>query len=640
MDHPSDRIALTFKLYLKLSAVLIPSFLAISAFGLYLLTNHIVDEAKGQLGIRIGNAAARVAGGLERLSEIDTIEDGRPIAAAQELMLVLMSDPAVQCAELIEPGVERPMLSVPVGLGCRHEVYDTTLTIPLYFPDDADLVVRSSLDEIDVIRRNQQDISMFILIAGLIIAMLTNWLTFRFIIGRPLKGLIAEIDHARQKAEETALQDGLTGLANRRHLDSYLEGQVEAVNAGGAPFSVLHIDLDHFKEINDTIGHAAGDAVLRHVSRALRNETRKDDFVARAGGDEFVIVTPRLSDRAELSQLASRIISAVEKPVNFRGDLCKVSASIGLDIVGTPAGFASTTAERVLMNADIALYRAKELGRAGHVFFETELRRRVEESKKLADDLIKALDRDEITCFYHPQHDPETLRIRGAEALVRWVHPERGVLPPETFLKTAERLSIVDKIDEIVLRKAVDDLARWDALGLGIEAVSVNVSSDRLKDPNLIDKLKRIDMPRGRIIFEILETAFVDDISDEVRWTLDSVRELGIEIEIDDFGTGKASILGVLALNPQRLKIAKEIVLPLPELESQRALVRAIVSLAKTLNVGLIAEGVESRAHLDILREMNFSKFQGYLLSRPMLADDIIQMVRQADGTSTEAAAG
>ncbi|MEM7240384.1 MAG: bifunctional diguanylate cyclase/phosphodiesterase, partial [Pseudomonadota bacterium] len=405
-----------------------------------------------------------------------------------------------------------------------------------------------------------------------------------------------------------------------------------------SPFSVLHIDLDHFKEINDTIGHAAGDAVLRHVSRALRAQTRHGDFVARAGGDEFVIVTPGLSDPAELSLLAGRIIAAVNETVNFRGDLCKVGASIGIDTVGAPAGTGPTSAERVLMNADIALYRAKEVGRACHVFFEPELRHRVEESKKLADDLTKALDRGEITCFYHPQHDPETLQICGAEALARWIHPERGVLSPEEFLATAERLSIVDRIDEIVLRKAIEDLARWDALGLDVEAVSVNVSSDRLKDPDLIEKLKRIDLPRGRLIFEILETAFVDELSDDVKWNIDSVRELGIEIEIDDFGTGKASILGVLALNPQRLKIAKEIVLPLPELESQRALVRAIVSLAKTLNVGLIAEGVETQEHLEILREMNFSKLQGYLLSRPMQADDIIELVRSTRAAHPTAA--
>ncbi|MEM9047203.1 MAG: EAL domain-containing protein [Pseudomonadota bacterium] len=622
------RIALTIKLYLKLSAVLVPSFLICAAVGLFFLTEYLVGEARSQLGMRVGNAAARVASGLERLAEFSIERDERQVAAAQELLQTLMADPAIQCVELADLS-EAIIVQAPLGLGCLETVYDTSLTLPVYFPDDADLVVHSSFDEIAVIRQQQQYLSFLILAAGLLIALLTNWLTFRLVIGRPLNRLIGEIETARENAEFTSLHDSLTGLANRRYLDDQLTFRVNAVNAGGDGFALIHLDLDHFKEINDTLGHAAGDAVLRHVAQTLKAETRRDDFVARIGGDEFVVMLRSTVKPADLKIIATRMIRALQQPITYRKNKVQFGASAGIEIVAGTA----PSAERVLMNADIALYQAKETGRGCFVFFEEELQRRVEENKRLSDELLAGLERGEICCFYQPQIDPRSRAVKSAEALVRWRHPTRGVLSPDQFLRTAERLSIVGRIDEFVLRQAIEDLAAWDAMGLKIDAISVNVSSDRLQDPALIEKLKEIPIPSGRLNFEILETAFIDELPPHVKWSLDQLRELGIELEIDDFGTGKASILGVVALGPKRLKLAKEIILPLTERDDQKALVEAIVSLARPLGVELIAEGVETEAHLEILRDLGIQRLQGFLFSRPLPADAFARFAAaQAEG--------
>ncbi|MEM7188144.1 MAG: EAL domain-containing protein [Pseudomonadota bacterium] len=617
------KTALTFKLYLRLCSILAPSFLVISAIGLYFLTNHIVDQAEGRLSIRIGNATARVASGLERLSEYDAEFNGAPIESAQEIMQVLMADPAIQCVELMDSVGGTIMAKVPAGIGCTGRETESTLKVPLYFPDDAELIVRSSLAEIAEIRQNQQNLSALILFAGLMIALVTNWITFRLIIGRPLRSLISEIDAARQKAETSAMHDSLTGLANRRYLDDVLDFRIKAIKSGGAPFAVLQVDLDFFKEVNDTLGHAAGDTVLNHAAQILKAEVRRDDFVARIGGDEFVILLTSFDSSDDIDLIANRIVRTISRPMTFKGETCRIGASIGIEIIDTDSNLAELDAQRVLGNADIALYRAKEMGRGRHVFFESKLRAEVEASKKLADELRAAIDEGQIICHYQPQFDTVTNSISGVEALARWRHPERGVLPPGVFLQTAERLSLASYIDEIVLKQAVQDLERWDEMGLGVKAVSVNVSGERLEDTDLLAKLSKMNLPRGRVVFEILETAFIDELSDAVKMNLDGVRDLGIEIEIDDFGTGKASILGVIALSPARLKVAKEIILPLPDTEGQEALVKAIVSLAQTLNVELIAEGVEEAPHFAMVRELGFQRMQGYFIAKPMEAADL-----------------
>ena len=615
---------LTARLYVKLSAILVPTFLVVAGLGVYLLTERQIDDATDQLGVRIGNAAARVASGLERLAD-EAHDEAALEASARELLQILMADPAIQCVELHTLG-GMVIAEAPSGMGCGPLTFDSELVLPLYFVEEADLIVHSSLEELMRIRTEHRLLAVIMLAGALLTALVTNWISFRIIIGKPLRALIAEIDTARRQAEHSALHDSLTGLANRRYLDEELSRSVEFARRGNGTFAVFHLDLDHFKEVNDTMGHAAGDAVLVEVAKRLRETMRTTDFVARTGGDEFVIIAPGLSEADRASTLADRIISVICAPMEHNRSDCSVGASIGVELVSTDAD-ASLTAERVLMNADIALYRAKALGRRRHVFFDTALQTMVDDGRRLGEELLSALKNGEIVAHYQSQHDPITGTIRGVEALARWQHPTHGLLSPEAFLPTASRLGVLAEVDATILRQAIGHLKMWDGAGFNLEALSVNVSAERLNDPDLVSTLQSMDLPHGRLVFEILETAVVDELSDEARWTLDALSDLGIEIEVDDFGTGTASILGVLALAPARLKIAREIIEPITQGPAQLAVLRAILSLGQSLGVGLIAEGVATADHHEILRTMGFEKLQGFYLSRPVDAEAMTQVL-------------
>ena len=618
MNLLDPKTALTLKLYLRLCAILAPSFLVASAIGLYFLTQHIVDTAEGRLAARVGNAAARVAGGLERVSDEDGEHGGRPVARAEQMMSLLMADPAILCATLRNPIEMEPIATVPVGLDCLREPYDAELRIPLYFPDDVDLVVRSSVAEVTEVRETQQVLSALILFAGLMIALGTNWVTFRIIIGRPLRSLIDEIDQARRDAEISALHDSLTSLPNRRYLSKALAARVSAFHQGGAGFSAFHIDLDNFKEINDAHGHGAGDSALIYVAQRLRAAMEAGDFAARIGGDEFVMIVDGETDPHALQRRAKELVAALMRPIPFEDRTLVVQACIGIATTNADGRADDNAGQRLLADADIALYRATELGRGCVAMFEEHLRAEVEANKWLSEDFRRGLLEGELECFYQPQFDVAAGRVCTLEALVRWRHPLHGILSPDAFLPTSDRLALTHEIDAFILKRVLTDLARWDALGLGIDAVSVNVSGGRLEDPDLMTKLRDANLPRNRIVFEILETAFIDNPSPQVQWNLDGINSLGIEIEIDDFGTGKASILGVIKMMPKRFKVAKELILPLTEDDSQFSLVQAVTSLGNILGIEMIAEGVETERHFEIARELGFMRLQGYHIAKPM----------------------
>lgn len=427
----------------------------------------------------------------------------------------------------------------------------------------------------------------------------------------------AELERLRLMAEHDSLHDPLTGLANRR----YLEREMEERQAGGRDslfgMGVLHIDLDRFKQINDTLGHAAGDYVLTHVAGVLRESTRSDDFICRFGGDEFVVLTDSDGNRRSLEALATRIIEELSQPVFFNDEACHFGASIGID-VGTGR---RVDPRRLLVNADIALYYAKESGRGQYAFFNPSLRGEVERARVLSDDILLAVAREEFFPVYQPQVDASTHKLKGVEVLARWRHPDKGEISPAVFLPVADKLGITPAIDHMILCKALEDLATWDAAGFYVPRISVNVSAKRLRDKNLIASLAALDIPKGRLSFEILETVFADTINDTMRYTLDNLIDAGIDIEIDDFGTGHASLLSLLSLAPTRAKIAREFVSELPGSKWHLKLVRYIVELAHSLNIEVIAEGVETLEQAEALRKLGCGRLQGYAFSKPIPAD-------------------
>ncbi|MBS4018762.1 MAG: EAL domain-containing protein [Dechloromonas sp.] len=439
-----------------------------------------------------------------------------------------------------------------------------------------------------------------------------------------------ELESAKERIEFIALHDSLTGLPNRRYLDHVLAEHVERFARGEETAGLLHIDLDRFKQINDTLGHAAGDAMLAHTSRILRATARTGDFVARVGGDEFVVLCrrPRGSEEegfAYLTDFAERVIEQVQQPVNHGGHECRIGVSIGIasdkDAVADP--------RQLLVHADIALYRAKNRGRNRYQIFNDVLRLEIVSNKNTADDILTAIEQGQFLAHYQPQFDAGTLEIVGVEALARWNHPAKGLLPPTAFMKIAEEINVVDVIDRMILEQTLADLARWDRQGLAIPKASVNVSARRLNDDELIESLRQLPLARGRISFELVESIFLDEQDEMIAWNVDLIKDLGIAIEIDDFGTGYASIVSLMKLKPSRLKIDRQLVMPIVQSIPQRHLVQSIIDIGKSLGIEVLAEGVETMDHARVLKTLGCDALQGYAFARPMSASDIALFARE-----------
>lgn len=463
------------------------------------------------------------------------------------------------------------------------------------------------------------------------------------------------LEVAKANLEHASLHDALTGLANRRYLDQELQRRKVEVDPdtvrpgqGTERLSVLHIDLDRFKQINDAFGHAAGDFVLRHVASVLRTETRSGDFAARVGGDEFVILCHGGRDKKQLGEFASRIIKALSKPVSYEGQECRFGASIGIAVAqpgasgeeGEGASENISSAEQLLIDADIALYRAKSAGRNRWAFFTDALQAEVLAAKLLSDQILRAIDNREFHVLYQPQVNAHTGAVTGVEALLRWSHPTRGTLLPTDFISAAEDLNVMPQIDAIVLEHVMRDDARWRELGLTVPRIAVNVSGRRLRDPELIRDIKEGGLDPSRLSLEILESVFVDEEDEVLAWNIDQLREMGVEIELDDFGTGHSSIVGLINLKPKRLKIDRTFVEQTLTPDADAAVIRAMVQIGRSLDVEIVAEGIETIAQGERLTALGCDVLQGFAYAVPMRADELRRYLYQKAKGASETAPG
>ena len=428
-----------------------------------------------------------------------------------------------------------------------------------------------------------------------------------------------ELEAARVRIEHNALHDSLTGLPNRRYLDDKLRQHADLGEHTGSKLNLLHIDLDRFKQINDTLGHAAGDAMLEHMSAVLRETCAEVDFVARVGGDEFVVLTTTRDDGEYVRNLAERIIERMRQPLDYQGHQCRCGVSIGVASECDTA----LDAKRLLINADIALYRAKARGRNCYEYFSEVLQAEVVKTKRVADEILTGLERQEFVAWFQPQFDAHTLEVVGVETLARWQHPTEGLKAPDSFLSIAEDLNVMATIDRMMLEQSLACLERWDGLGLNVPRVSVNVSLRRLHDAELINSMRKLDIAPGRVSFELVESIYLDDSDEIVGWNIDQLKELGVDVEIDDFGTGYASIVSLQKLRPTRLKIDRQLVMPILNDLQQRQLLTSIIEIGKSMGIEVIAEGVETLEHAAILRDLGCDILQGYALSRPLSATDL-----------------
>ncbi|RMH51395.1 MAG: EAL domain-containing protein [Alphaproteobacteria bacterium] len=434
----------------------------------------------------------------------------------------------------------------------------------------------------------------------------------------------AMLELSQEAIRHNALHDALTGLPNRRYLDERLR---ECLSDPAADVALFHLDLDRFKQINDTLGHAAGDAVLVAVAERLRKSVRAGDFVARIGGDEFIVLCPQATSREELARLADRLVAQMREPVRFEKHVCHFGCSIGIAVrrAGEPGG-------DLMVNADVALYRAKNRGRNRWEFYSDQLHAEIIARKRLSDEIVAGIDRNAFLPVYQPQVCLLTGRVLGVEALARWRRADGRMATPAEFLDVAEDLDLIARLDRMILEKALDDLARWRAAGLEVPRVSVNVSARRLHDPRLVEDVRALGIQPGTVAFELLESIYLDQPDGQLMWTLDALRDLGIAIELDDFGTGYASVVSLVRLRPDAIKIDQELIAPIAERSEAFDLVCALVSIGGTLGVKVLAEGVETPAQLELLGRTRCHAVQGHIFGRPMPAEELAALLDQVGG--------
>lgn len=439
-----------------------------------------------------------------------------------------------------------------------------------------------------------------------------------------------EILEAYDRIGHDALHDSLTGLANRRYLKEELGRRVEQHRTKHEKIGVCHIDLDKFKRVNDAQGHKAGDFVLRFVSKILTAYREQGDFVARIGGDEFVIVSSPISNIAEMSAKALDISRQIQRKLLIEGRPCEISASIGVDVVNIENFERDIDVSDFLIRADIALYEAKKRGGGDFECFTEELMTAHMRSAVLYDEITQGLVNREFVPYYQLQYSAQTHGVVSAEALVRWRHPTRGILPPSEFLQAVCDAGLEQQIDEIMIKEALRDLSQWQMdRSCTISSVAVNLSAKTIANPSFISMITGLEIPPGRLSFEITETVDVNQYSHQIIENVEYLKQLGFEVEIDDFGTGHASILSLQYLKPKRLKIDREFIFPIVEHEDQRQLVKNIIELSKPFNVEVVAEGVESLEHARILNEMGCDILQGFAFCKPIPAVGVTALLNK-----------
>jgi diguanylate cyclase (GGDEF)-like protein/PAS domain S-box-containing protein len=439
---------------------------------------------------------------------------------------------------------------------------------------------------------------------------------------------IAEQQAAEARAERLALFDGLTGLPNRHLLADRASQAIDIARRNDEPLAVLFLDLDHFKNVNDTLGHRVGDALLTQLAARLRGAVREQDTVARMGGDEFVLVLP-LTDVAGAAHLATKLMALASAPFQVDRQELTVTPSMGIAMFPTDGDDFDTLCKC----ADAAMYRAKKDGRNAYRFFTSEMQAQSARALLLENGLRRALERRQLSLHYQPQLslDPDgEARIVGAEALLRWQHPELGWVSPAEFIPVAEASGLILPIGEWVLREAVSQLRRWDDAGLPGLSMAVNLSAVQFRHadlPELVERvLSELGVPAERLELELTEGAAMDDPAVAIT-VMNELHARGVRLSIDDFGTGYSSLSYLKKFRVGKLKIDQSFVRDLTEDSEDRAIVDAVIRMAAALGLQTLAEGVETEGQLAFLRRHGCQAVQGYLFSRPLPAEAFAEFV-------------
>ena len=487
----------------------------------------------------------------------------------------------------------------------------------------AHFILSYNLDDINLNDIIQVRNILFLILAGLIFIGYILFLYFQ-----SKKNLIKELhlkldEMVKSKTKELtylAHHDSLTGLTNRLLFLEIVKNTIEDVKRHNSTFSILFLDLDRFKDINDTYGHSAGDLLLKSVASTLKDCVRAEDTVCRLAGDEFAVLLKNVTEDSVIS-IVEKIISSSKQSIESENNRFNVTLSIGISCYPRDG----SNVDILMSNADTAMYKAKELGRDTYQFYNEEMGESALNRVILDKNLKVSLQKNQFEAFYQPQIDTSTGEIIGAEALIRWNSPELGFVSPADFIPVAEQTKLIIKIDLWMMRETMNQLMDFQKSGIDIKKLSLNISAKQLEGKEMISDLKTILQETGfdasRLELEITEREMMANPEATIL-ILNEIKKLGISIAIDDFGTGHSSLAYIKRLPIDKLKIDKSFVDDLPHDKEDVAIVRSVISIAKNLQIDIIAEGVETQEQKDFLLLEGCPKIQGYFYSKPLNASD------------------
>lgn len=460
-------------------------------------------------------------------------------------------------------------------------------------------------------------------LAVLAIALLTSLLDAR--LDARTAVLADSLSLANQELTHLALHDTLTGLPNRTLLADRIQQAMQLVAEQGGCFALMFIDLDGFKPVNDAFGHHMGDQLLREVGLRLREDLRSQDTLARIGGDEFVLLV-QLSQPDDALRLAERQVGLINKSFRVAEHDLNISASVGIALF--PGNGA--TPQELLMNADAAMYHAKSMGKNGYSFFDVSMNTNARRQLQLLQDLRNAVDQQQLRLYYQPKFDALSGRAVGAEALLRWEHPQHGLLLPDKFIELAEKTGVIIAIGDWVLNEACRQMQVWFAQGYRDWRIAVNLSALQFCHAGLVtsvaNALQRHQLPANSLTLEITETTAMSD-ADASMTVLQKLSEMGVDLSIDDFGTGYSSLMYLKRLPANELKIDRGFVRDLEHDSDDAAIVSAIVALGQALGLRIVAEGVETDMQQDFLTRLGCDSLQGYHLGHPLPPDTFMSAI-------------
>ena len=435
-----------------------------------------------------------------------------------------------------------------------------------------------------------------------------------------------QLESANEELRRRAFIDPLTGLPNRMLFEDRLLHAMQRYDRDDdsrarrepCKLAVLFVDLDGFKPINDMLGHAVGDEVLKEAARRLRTATRDSDTVARIGGDEFVLLAEDVSDVADCASLANRVIQVLAQPLEVQGHQVTLSGSVGVALYPEHGD-----RMKLVQNADAAMYTAKRAGGNTYALFESRMNEGLQEQLSLQHDLRHALERGELQLHYQPKIDARLGRLQGVEALLRWQHPTRGMVGPNVFIPIAERFGLINGLGNWVIEESCRQMRVWADEGLSMN-VAINLSVHQLRTEELVPRIEsalaRYQVMPSQLLCEITESVAMEDIESTQR-AFEALSRIGVYLSIDDFGTGYSSLSYLRQLPARQLKIDRSFVADIEVRPDARAIVGAVIQLAHQLGLRVVAEGVETEGQRDILLVLQCDELQGYLLARPMAVE-------------------